>query len=91
MYYMWMMFNIDELNIMHLYLQETDKQQLIITLSHSSSLLTRRIFSLHQQLVSRIMKHFQQILNQMYLDINLELERLLQETILSFGKVDISL
>ena len=82
MYYMWMMFNTEELDVVPPHWHEADKQRLMITLSHSPSLLTRRIFSLHQQLVSQIMTHFQQMMSQMCLNIDAELERLLQETIL---------
>ena len=78
---MWMMFNTEKLDVVPPHWQEADKQRLMITLSRSPSLLTRRIFSLHQQLVSQIMMHFQEMMSQMCLNIDAELERLLQETI----------
>ena len=88
MYYMWMMLDTEELDIVppH-YWQEEDKQHLIVTLSQSSSQLTRRIFLLHQQLASQILVHFQQMMHQMDLDIDTELERLLQEAIASLVHV----
>ena len=59
------------------YCSDEDKLSIITKLSQSPLILTRRIFLLHQQLEEQILMHFQQMLEQIHLDIDLELERLL--------------
>ena len=60
---------------------DEDKLRIIIKLSQTSSILTRRIFLLHQQLEEQILMHFHHMLEQIHLDIDLELERVLHETL----------
>ena len=76
-FFLWLVPNNKELKTLF-HLQETDKHSLILELSHSSLILTQRIFFLHQHLEMQIVEHFQKMLNQMTLYIDLELERLLQ-------------
>ena len=63
--------------------QEINKHRLVFVLNNSPSMQNRRIFFLHQQLEKQMVMHCQQMLQQLYLDIDMELENLSQERSLS--------